>query len=544
MEPTNQFEQIKHENEELKKKLKELEEKMKHGMQLNASAPPEYVNPIPPSTNQPSSPIPPPGYGIQTNPPPYNPEANNESRPFVNSAPPAYNTTVVNPIPNNIPPLQVPQNSANSVSPPLTPIPESGIPISNFIQTGVLEFKKASGPIGPVSTEIPFDTLSSGEPGSKFFRRKIPFQKPFAHPPKVVVFISGIDVAVNDDHRINVDCELVDQNGFTLIVSSWGKTIIRQCNVSWFAVDVSLSGIPPLILTGREAFKRGVNNWNLTGSLGDRSHHHSLKFTNPFHDHAPLSFAAFSLVDILNIDDLRITTNVREDHKSKESLVLDISTWLATQVWSTHVSWIAFDQALTTNPPFVQPLGKKLMIQTGRRPFKKGMPQFILCEGTGVRNFSQHVVFPKPFKFAPQVMIAFSGLDLLTVADHRLKCETNSINEKGFNLDVSTWENSMVWSCSVSWIAVGEPHPEVHVAPETKIPANVTPTKVPGNEQDPDSNLCKICFDRRINTVIIPCGHMALCSECSEKIRQDLRGTANCPICKSPFVDIIKTYVA
>mmetsp|Transcript_30527 Transcript_30527/g.98362 ORF Transcript_30527/g.98362 Transcript_30527/m.98362 type:complete len:571 (+) Transcript_30527:806-2518(+) len=36
---------------------------------------------------------------------------------------------------------------------------------------------------------------------------------------------------------------------------------------------------------------------------------------------------------------------------------------------------------------------------------------------------------------------------------------------------------------------------------------------------------CKVCFDRRIQTVLIPCGHEALCKKCSKKIKV-------CPICR------------
>jgi len=36
---------------------------------------------------------------------------------------------------------------------------------------------------------------------------------------------------------------------------------------------------------------------------------------------------------------------------------------------------------------------------------------------------------------------------------------------------------------------------------------------------------CKVCFDRPIQTVLIPCGHEALCKKCSKKMKV-------CPICR------------
>ena len=40
-----------------------------------------------------------------------------------------------------------------------------------------------------------------------------------------------------------------------------------------------------------------------------------------------------------------------------------------------------------------------------------------------------------------------------------------------------------------------------------------------------DEETCRICFDQRIDAVILPCGHFAICSHCGS-------GLAVCPICR------------
>ncbi|XP_070769393.1 E3 ubiquitin-protein ligase XIAP [Enoplosus armatus] len=48
---------------------------------------------------------------------------------------------------------------------------------------------------------------------------------------------------------------------------------------------------------------------------------------------------------------------------------------------------------------------------------------------------------------------------------------------------------------------------------------------------------CKICMDRDISIVFIPCGHLATCKECSESL-------IKCPICCGAITQKIKTYIA
>jgi len=49
---------------------------------------------------------------------------------------------------------------------------------------------------------------------------------------------------------------------------------------------------------------------------------------------------------------------------------------------------------------------------------------------------------------------------------------------------------------------------------------------------------CCICLDNCVNTVIVPCGHVCICEDCKQKIKDN-----KCPICRQQITQIIKTYI-
>lgn len=48
--------------------------------------------------------------------------------------------------------------------------------------------------------------------------------------------------------------------------------------------------------------------------------------------------------------------------------------------------------------------------------------------------------------------------------------------------------------------------------------------------------LCKICMDKDVSIVFIPCGHLVSCKECSVALTK-------CPICCGFIAQKIKTYI-
>mmetsp|Transcript_117160 Transcript_117160/g.373174 ORF Transcript_117160/g.373174 Transcript_117160/m.373174 type:complete len:792 (+) Transcript_117160:52-2427(+) len=56
-------------------------------------------------------------------------------------------------------------------------------------------------------------------------------------------------------------------------------------------------------------------------------------------------------------------------------------------------------------------------------------------------------------------------------------------------------------------------------------------------EGELERHLCKICFEREINTVILDCNHRAVCARCLEQLQ-------SCPCCRAPITKTVQTYNA
>ncbi len=51
------------------------------------------------------------------------------------------------------------------------------------------------------------------------------------------------------------------------------------------------------------------------------------------------------------------------------------------------------------------------------------------------------------------------------------------------------------------------------------------------------SQNCRVCYSERVDTVLIPCGHLCCCSSCAGRL-------TNCPICRQSIRSTVHTYIA
>ena len=57
------------------------------------------------------------------------------------------------------------------------------------------------------------------------------------------------------------------------------------------------------------------------------------------------------------------------------------------------------------------------------------------------------------------------------------------------------------------------------------------------NRRLKDTMKCKICMDKDISTLFLPCSHLVCCDDCAPTLR-------DCPICRTPVRGTVRTYIS
>lgn len=52
-----------------------------------------------------------------------------------------------------------------------------------------------------------------------------------------------------------------------------------------------------------------------------------------------------------------------------------------------------------------------------------------------------------------------------------------------------------------------------------------------------EERTCKVCMDREVSIVFIPCGHLVVCQECAPSLRK-------CPICRGTIKGTVRTFLS
>lgn len=407
--------------------------------------------------------------------------------------------------------------------------------------------------------------LSEGPDGSRAHLRHVDFPTPFTTQPQVAVFLSAVNIQDKTDRRVCVSVESQNKRGFDLSFATWSDTRVLAASATWVAFDKRYLSTPGStievgrLLISQKAFGAA---YKLHKGKGDRTFTTRVNFTSTGFATPPTVTLGLSAFDILDDSDHRLALSL--ENVDKKGFTLNVGTWLETKVWSLEVTWIAFDNSFLSGT-------KGLQIASGRWPFKRTTPGYVLHEGTGNRSVKQHITYPRKFAAMPDVIPFFSLIDVLHKADHCVRTVVQNWNESGFDLVLGAWANSHVWSASCSYLAFGtpvgyaggkkpapaasggtakqksdEPVPSTSTSPSTTSTSSsstsaATSEKGADDEAEEDEKTCKVCMDAEINICFVPCGHLAVCQDCANL----LTGKGNkreCPICKTKITKAVRIF--
>lgn len=52
-----------------------------------------------------------------------------------------------------------------------------------------------------------------------------------------------------------------------------------------------------------------------------------------------------------------------------------------------------------------------------------------------------------------------------------------------------------------------------------------------------DARMCKICYNREMRKVFVPCGHLLACAECAKNMK-------TCAVCRKPVKDTVQAFIS
>ncbi|KAI9438993.1 hypothetical protein H4582DRAFT_107291 [Lactarius indigo] len=163
---------------------------------------------------------------------------------------------------------------------------------------------------------------------------RINFERPFATPPKVVVFFNCIELVKYHNWCIKTTATDIDVGGFTLNIETWLDTTFfaAMARVGWIAYPEDR----------RHIFSTSVSTMDIRpADRPQHLHNQEILFNSVEFLKKPFIFIALNSLEISNKDGLRVNAYV--DGVSTTRLVWHIDSWGDTVLWSAGATIIAFD---------------------------------------------------------------------------------------------------------------------------------------------------------------------------------------------------------
>lgn len=160
--------------------------------------------------------------------------------------------------------------------------------------------------------------------------RQISFARPYATPPKVVVWLNSLDMSNGHNWRVKVYVTDVTTTGFTIHVDTWADTILYSAGATW----VAMPSDRPNLVTGSFNTQE-LRPWNQV----QLTHSKTVSFQGAGYTAAPRLVYGLDSLDLDCRRNLRL--KMTADGLTATGVTLHLDSWSDSVLYSAGGSFIA-----------------------------------------------------------------------------------------------------------------------------------------------------------------------------------------------------------
>ncbi|KIP12637.1 hypothetical protein PHLGIDRAFT_61455 [Phlebiopsis gigantea 11061_1 CR5-6] len=162
--------------------------------------------------------------------------------------------------------------------------------------------------------------------------RRINFSRPYAAPPKVVVWLNSVDTG-GEVCRVRAYASGITPSGFTVHLETWSSTKLWSAGATWFAHSADRSDIRSGTFSIGE-FRTWETPW--LKNIG------RVSFEGFPFDHPPRVFTALNELDVSNNTNVRVVLYIDAEQLTSTGMDWHIDSWADTKLYGAGAAYVAF----------------------------------------------------------------------------------------------------------------------------------------------------------------------------------------------------------
>ncbi|KXJ87351.1 hypothetical protein Micbo1qcDRAFT_98944, partial [Microdochium bolleyi] len=167
---------------------------------------------------------------------------------------------------------------------------------------------------------------------------QVDFPKPNTYtadkPPKVLTWLTGLDLGREANWRIRCYAQNITHKGFDLVIETWGDTICHSASASWVAYPADADAVQ-----GGKVSSLDVRSWFPAVPKTKGKVEFEQQGPTSF-DKTPKVFIGLSMLDMDSAKKMRV--KVYADKISSDGFWWHGDSWDGSQLYSVGADWIAF----------------------------------------------------------------------------------------------------------------------------------------------------------------------------------------------------------